>query len=146
MPNLSVTHQTGDRFQLQVRGHRLTCDQPSADGGGDQGPTPTELFVASLAACVAFYARRFLVRHDLDPTGLRVEAAFTMSPDRPARVDTITVRLLLPQPLAPNRRRALLAVVEHCTVHNSIRTPPEVHLTLAEPAAAPPAPLATLGG
>src|SRR4029450_12892016 len=142
MPNLSVAHQTGDRFQLQVRGHRLTCDQPPADGGTDQGPTPTELFVASLAACVGFYARRALARHHLDATGLRVEAAYTMSPDRPARVDTITLRLLLPQPLEPNRRRALLAVVEHCTVHNSLSTPPQVRITLSAPAGPSPAPLA----
>ena len=76
MPNLSVTHQTGDRFQLQVRGHRLTCDQPSADGGDDQGPTPTELFVGSLAACVAFKVT-FMVCEmglraiDLTPADLR---------------------------------------------------------------------------
>jgi putative redox protein len=143
MPNLNVTHQAADRFQLQVRGHRLTCDQPPADGGTDQGPTPTELFVGSLAACVAFYARRFLARHHLDTAGLRVEAGFTMSADRPARVDTITLRLLIPQPLEPNRRRALLAVVEHCTVHNSLRIPPEVRITLTEPADVSPAPPAT---
>jgi putative redox protein len=134
MPTLSVAHHAADRFELQVRGHRLLCDQPMADGGGDQGPTPTELFVASLAACVAFYARRFLDRHDLDAGGLRVETHFTMSTDRPARVDTITMRLLVPELLAPNRRRALLAVVDHCTVHNSIRTPPHVQVTLAETA------------
>jgi putative redox protein len=134
MPNLNITHQDRDRFELQVRGHRLLCDQPLTDGGGDQGPTPTELFVGSLAACVAFYARRFLARHDLASGGLRVEAHFTMSTDRPARVDTITLRLDIPQPLEENRRRALLAVVDHCTVHNSIRTPPDVRVTLAEPA------------
>jgi putative redox protein len=145
MPNPSVAHQTGDRFQLQVRGHRLTCDQPAADGGTDQGPTPTELFVASLAACVGFYARRFLARHHLDADGLRVEAAFTRSPDRPARVDRITLRLLLPHPLEENRRQALLAVVEHCTVHNSLRTPPEVRITLTEPASAHHSPLAAVG-
>src|SRR5918994_4088220 len=135
MPTLSVVHQAGDRFQLQVRGHRLTCDQPPADGGTDQGPTPTELFVASLAACVGFYARRFLARHHLDAAGLRVEAAFTMSPDRPARVATITLRLLLPQPLEEHRRRALLADVKHCPIHNSLRIPPQVRIT---PAGAPP--------
>src|SRR5512133_4354687 len=144
MPNLSVAHQAGDRFQLQVRGHQLLCDQPPADGGTDQGPTPTELFVASLAACVAFYARRFLARHHLEAAGLRVEADFTMSPDRPARVATITLRLLVPRPLEPNRRRALLAVVDHCTVHTSIRTPPEVRVTLADTARPSPPPLATI--
>jgi uncharacterized OsmC-like protein len=132
MPNLSVTHQAGDRFQLQVRGHRLVCDQPPADGGTDRGPTPTELFVASLAACVGFYARRFLARHQLDAAGLRVETHFTMSADRPARVATITLRLVVPQPLEEHRRRALLAVVDHCTVHNSLRTPPHVQVALAE--------------
>jgi putative redox protein len=145
MPNLGVTHQSADRFELQVRGHRLTCDQPVAAGGTDQGPTPTELFVGSLAACVAFYARRFLARHHLDAAGLRVQATYTMSPDRPARVDTITLRLLLPHPLEENRRQALLAVVNHCTVHDSLRTPPEVRVTLAEPAGTSPAPLATVG-
>jgi putative redox protein len=145
MPNLNVIHQDQDRFELQVRGHRLLCDQPLADGGTDQGPTPTELFVASLAACIGFYARRFLARHDLDAAGLRVEAAFTMSLDRPARVATITLRLLLPRPLAEHRRRALLAVVDHCTVHNSIRTPPEVRVTLAEPADAHLSSLAPVG-
>jgi putative redox protein len=144
MPNLSVAHQAGDRFELQVRGPRLLCDQPVADGGTDQGPTPTELFVGSLAACVGFYARRFLARHHLDAAGLRVEAAFTMSPDRPARVAIITLRLLLTQALEENRRRALLAVVDHCTVHNSLRTPPEVRVRLAEPARPSPAPLATV--
>ena len=144
MPTLSVAHQAGDRFQLQVRGHRLTCDQPPADGGTDQGPTPTELFVASLAACVGFYARRFLARHDLEGAGLRVEGAFTMSPDRPARVAAITLRLLLPQPLEEHRRQALLAVVDHCTVHNSLRTPPQVRITLAEPADAHPAAVVTV--
>jgi uncharacterized OsmC-like protein len=146
MPNFSVVHQNADRFQLQIRGHQLLCDQPLADGGDDQGPTPTELFVGSLAACVGFYARRFLARHDLDATGLRVEAAFTMSTDRPARVDTITLRLLVPCPLEEHRRRGLLAVVDHCTVHNSLRTPPEVRIALVEPADTHPAPPASVGG
>jgi hypothetical protein len=59
-----------------------------------------------------------------------------MSADRPARVATITLRLLVPEPLEPNRRRALLAVVDHCTVHNSLRTPPEVRIALATPTTA----------
>jgi uncharacterized OsmC-like protein len=69
-----------------------------------------------------------------------------MSPDRPTRVDTITLRLIVPSPLEEHRRRALLAVVDHCTVHNSIRTPPEVRVALAEPADVHPAPPATVGG
>jgi uncharacterized OsmC-like protein len=132
MHNLRVVHQAGDRFEIQIGGHRLVCDQPVAEGGSDQGPTPTELFVASLAACVAFYARRFLARHGIDPGGLRIDTSFTMSSDRPARVDAIDLRVVLDEPLTEARRRALLAVVDHCTVHNSIRIQPEVRITLTE--------------
>jgi len=141
MTKLSVTHVGGDRFELQVGDHLLVTDQPVTDGGTDQGPTPTELFVASLAACVAFYAGRFLARHDLGPDGLRVECEFAMSADRPPRVASIALRLVTPQPLPDNRRKALLAVVDHCTVHNSIRQPPDVRIVLAEPATAAHSPV-----
>ena len=66
-------------------------------------------------------------------------------PPASARVGTIILRLLLPQPLEEHRRQALLAVVDHCTVHNSLRTPPEVRITLGEPADSHLSPLATVG-
>jgi len=53
----------GEAYEVTVRGHRLVVDQPTDAGGQDSAPTPTELFVASLATCVAFYAGRFLTRH-----------------------------------------------------------------------------------
>jgi organic hydroperoxide reductase OsmC/OhrA len=40
---------------------------------GSSWRTPTELFAASLAACVAFYAGRFLRRHGLTADWLRVD-------------------------------------------------------------------------
>jgi len=61
---------------VRIRGHGLTVDQPWEVGGHDTGPSPTELFVASLAACLAYYGGRFLARHGLDPSGLRVESDF----------------------------------------------------------------------
>src|SRR6266508_5013874 len=57
---LAATHLHGDAYEIQIRGHRLTVDQPVEAGGANLGPTPTELFAASLAACVGVYAGRFL--------------------------------------------------------------------------------------
>ncbi len=128
--DMTVIHLSGDRFEVQVRGHRLVVDQPVADGGTDQGPTPTELFVASLGACVAFYAERFLRRHGLPSDRLRVECRSAMSADRPARVATIGLRLTGLPDLPPNRRDGLLAVAGRCTVHNSIRQAPDIDIRL----------------
>jgi putative redox protein len=130
-----VEHEAGDRFAIEVRGHRIVVDQPVTDGGEDTGPTPTELFVAALASCVGFYVRRFLTRHDLPTEGLAVEASFAMA-DRPARVASIRVHLQVPAGVPAHRLPALLAVAEHCTVHNSLEDPPRVMIELAAPAAA----------
>jgi uncharacterized OsmC-like protein len=127
-----VTHIGGDRFEIRVRQHRLEVDQPVADGGEDEAPTPTEVFVSSLAACVAFYARRYLARHDLPTEGLAVDASFTMA-SRPARVGEITLHITLPTGIPEEKRHALLAVASHCTVHNTLITPPSISIDLAGP-------------
>jgi uncharacterized OsmC-like protein len=128
--DVRVEHDVGDRFTIAVRDHLLTADQPRDAGGADTAPTPTELFVAGLASCVAFYARRYLARHHLDPTGLAVDATYDLG-SRPARVTAIRLTVTLPQDFPEERRDALLAVAGHCTVHNSITTAPEIRLDLA---------------
>lgn len=137
MSRIVVSHLVGDQFELAIRDHRLRVDQPVADGGQDTAPTPTELFVSSLAACVAFYARRYLARHGLPTNGLRAEADYDFA-ERPTRVGGITVRLSVPDGVPGDKWAALLAVASHCTVHNTLEAPPAVSIELvaAERAAA----------
>ena len=94
------------------------------------GPTPTELFVAGLASCVGFYARRYLRRHHLDATGLEVTTTYRMG-TKPARVAAVDLEIHLPGHLPDNRRAGLLAQATHCTVHNSITHAPHIVITLA---------------
>ena len=127
---VSVGHIDGDAYEIHVRGHHLTVDQPVEAGGTDKAPTPTELFAASLAACVAFYAGRYLDRHGYDRTGLRVHADFDMAHDRPARVAAIRISVHPPAGFPADRIPALTAVAGHCTVHNTLEHPPEVTITI----------------
>ncbi|MFF4507387.1 OsmC family protein [Streptomyces sp. NPDC001401] len=128
--SFEVTHVDHDAYAVDIRGHRLQVDQPADAGGTDTAPTPTELFAASLATCIAFYAGRYLHRHDLPRTGLRVRTEFTMATDRPARVASLRVVVLPPPELPVQRRAALLAVASHCTVHNTLRQLPEIDIEL----------------
>ncbi len=125
---LDVAHVQGDAYAIEVRGHQLLVDQPTDAGGTDVAPTPVELFAASLATCVAFYAGRYLLRHGLHRTGLRVRTEFTMASDRPARVASIRLTITPPPGLSQQRYAALLAVASHCTVHNTLRRPPEIDI------------------
>jgi putative redox protein len=127
---LEVSHLEGDAYSVDVREHRLRVDQPLEAGGMDTAPTPTELFAASLATCVAFYAGRYLHRHGLPRTGLRVRTEFAMATDRPARVTSLHLVIVPPPELPEQRRAALLAVASHCTVHNTLHQPPEIDIEL----------------
>lgn len=128
--SMRVDWRSGDQFTIAIRDHELTVDQPEDAGGEDVGPTPTELFVAGLVSCVAFYARRYLRRHHLEAEGLTVTATWELAL-KPARVGKIDIQIEAPDGLPEERRDALLAVSSHCTVHNSISQAPEiaVHLT-----------------
>ena len=127
---MDVRYVAGESYEVSVRGHRVLVDQPADAGGLDTAPTPTELFVASLATCVAFYAGRYLTRHGYDRDGLAVSAGFEMASDRPARVSRIRLTVRAPADLPAARRPALRAVVSHCTVHNSLTSPPSVAIDL----------------
>jgi putative redox protein len=136
MAEIEVRYARGDRFLVQFRDHHVVVDQPKEVGGDDVGPTPTELFVGGLAACIGFYAERFFLRHGLPADGLRVDCDFQLSTQGPARVGGIDIRVNLPEGFPAERRAALLAVIEHCTVQNSLRKPPEVRITLSQWSAA----------
>ena len=127
MSQISVRHEAADRFRIVVRGHEVVVDQP---GSGDAGPTPTELFVASLAACAGFYARRFLARHGVADGELGVTADFTWSADH-SRVTAIALRLETPRGIPDDLRPALQRVLDHCTVHESLRLVPAVTYEIA---------------
>jgi putative redox protein len=53
-----------------------------------------------------------------------------MATDRPARVTGIRLTVRAPADLPAARRPALHAVVSHCTVHNSLASPPSVAIDL----------------
>jgi putative redox protein len=131
---IRAEHRGGDRLLVSVRGHTLYSDQPVEDGGGDTAPTPTELFLAGLAGCVAFYAERFMRRHGLTTEGLAVTCHYGWA-ERPHRVGKIALDVEAPSVTA-DKREAFMRVIEHCTVHNTLLVPPEVRLRITSPSEA----------
>jgi putative redox protein len=76
--NLLARWEGGYRARVTVRDFDIVVDEPPSAGGDDEGPTPTEVFLASLATCftlaVAHAARkRSITLGELD---VRVEANY----------------------------------------------------------------------
>jgi putative redox protein len=128
---LEVSYLGGESYAVVTRGHTLLTDQPTTAGGADTALTPTELLVASLSSCAAFYAGRYLARHGLNRDGLHVTATFTTATNRPARIGEVRLTIQVPEGIPAHRQAALLAVASHCTVHNTLRHPPDIAIELA---------------
>ena len=128
---IRVESAGGRAYRIATRDHEVLIDQPVEAGGEGRGPQPIELFVGSLAACVATYAGSFLRRNAIDADDLRVDCEYELADDRPARVGAIRIRIAVPDGLPEDRRAPLLAMARHCTAHNTLRQPPPVDITLA---------------
>ncbi|GAB2856678.1 hypothetical protein GCM10022221_65470 [Actinocorallia aurea] len=144
MTEIKIVHQDGDAFTIFIRDHVVHVDVPRA-GGYDSGPTPLELFVASIAACIAHYARRHLKDHGLPHTGLEVGAGFTMITSDPQRVTSMSLDVRIPWKLSESEKTGLLNALNPCPVLASLQTAPDVSATVtcaptahrAEPAPTP---------
>jgi len=132
---ITVQHLGSNRFAIGIRGHRLVVDQPSDESHREEGPTPTELFVAALASCAAHFAHRVLVRDDPHAT-VGVRCGYRMTLDAPHRVERVDLHVTLPPGLSAQRRISVERAMQHCTVHESLRIPPRVEISLAPDAEA----------
>lgn len=127
-PTIVVSYVGRDVLRIAARGHEIFSDQPVEDGGDDTAPTPTEIFIAGLGACVAFYAERFLRRNGLSTDGLKVACGcrWAVNPHRVGEID-----LMVEAPgLIDTKREAFSRVIDHCTVHNTLRQPPQVRIVV----------------
>ena len=57
---VSVRYLGEAKFEVAGRGHRVICDQPIDNGGADEGMSPPEFLLASLATCAGYYAAQYL--------------------------------------------------------------------------------------
>jgi len=127
--SLTVTFKGGAKFDLVSGRHRVVTDQPIEEGGTDEGMSPVDLFIGSLAGCVGYFVARYCARHTIPTEGFTIETDWSMA-EQPHRVGSVEMRLRLPATLTKAQEERLLKVAHGCTVHQSLAVPPKVAITL----------------
>lgn len=127
---LKIVHLDGVKFDVQARGHHIICDQPSDNGGEDAGMTPPELLLASLGTCAGFYAVQYLKTRNLDPGGVEVNVTAEKL-KQPGRLGNFRITVNCPIELTPEQNEGLTRSVRHCTIHNTLLSPPNIAIELA---------------
>lgn len=118
------------KFNIKIGNFTVVSDLPREKGGENAGPTPSELFVGSLGACVALYCVNYLETAGLDPSELSADIDWSFAEDRPNRVDKVSVSVKIPHAELGKRKNAVLAAAKACTIHNTLQNPPEIAISV----------------
>ncbi|MEM4246366.1 MAG: OsmC family protein [Candidatus Bathyarchaeia archaeon] len=118
---------TGDfQFKVRCRRHELVCDQPDRR---DEGMTPPELFAASLGACIGVYVENYCRQARIPVEGMTIDVEWDKE-QNPARIGSIRVSVKVPGVRARGRLQAIRRAAESCLIHNTLKQPPQVSLTV----------------
>lgn len=120
----------GRKVLAKVGNHQILTDQPERSGGDDAGPSPYDLFLASIGACAGFYALAFFQKRELATDRLQVVA-------RPRSEDgtlvDVEVQITVPEDFPEKYRSPLLRSIEACSVKKAIQAQPTIRVEFASP-------------
>jgi putative redox protein len=109
-----------------ARFHRVACDKPFDDGGGDTGMTPEELMLSALGCSAMQRAAAYLRSRGLSLDG--VELRVSAEPGE-SRLGQIAIDVDAPG-LTARKREAILKSIDASTIYQALVKPHHVRLGL----------------
>jgi putative redox protein len=123
-----IRHLNRVKFEAVARGHRVVCDQPVENHGGDAGMTPPEFMLASLGTCAGYYAAEYLRTRGLPTEGLEVRVNAEKAA-APARLAAFQIEVTVPD-LDSRHEAGILRAVKACLIHNTLTHAPAIEIAL----------------
>ena len=113
---------------ISVGSHMFQADEPADVGGGDIGPNPVELLMASLGACTNITAQMYAERHQWPLKGVQSVASYIRAlaettPGCKATIglpDRIELEISVAGGLSQEQEQKLLEIVSRCPIHRTL--------------------------
>jgi putative redox protein len=131
-----IRHGKDKQSEAFARFHRVVCDQPFDEGGGDSGMTPPELMLSALGCCAMHYATEYLRARRLAPGDIELRVSATKG-GQPLRLIKMGIEVDAPG-LTIRAREGLIKAIEACLLHRTLADPPEPKVSMATLAAEGP--------
>lgn len=126
-----TTYYKGDMlFESKLGNHSILIDVPPGMKGQDRGPTPPELFVASLGSCIGAFVANYCEPKGVDCQDMTVDVTFDKA-EQPTRLVNLQVQVNLPHGNCEGRVKAIQRVAEHCPVHETIHTLEGIEISIS---------------
>ena len=118
----------GSKFEVAARSHLVICDQPFDNGGSDEGMSPPEFLLASLATCAAYHAAQYLKARQLSAEDLEVRVSAEKAA-HPARLASFLIEVTA-SGLDERHQPGILRSVKACLIHNTLLGGPSIEITV----------------
>jgi putative redox protein len=130
MDLMTIKHEKGLCFSVQVRGHRFLMDMPKDSTGEDRGPSPADFLAAALGGCMGMHMVLYCQTAGLPSEGLEMNLVYNIVEEEGRkRIGTVTVDVTLPQDPGP-RKDAVLRAARNCIVRNTLEKAPEIDIAV----------------
>lgn len=139
MPNktVSITANMGSGWAVHadIRDHKVVIDQPLEGGGTNEGPSPLEYFLFSLAGCIATIGRIAAFQQKIQLNGMEIRVDADLNPaglmgkptDDRAGFQQIRVVAQIDADLSDEAKQKFLdEVCDRCPLHDNIKLATEV--------------------
>ncbi len=131
MSPIIVHTDQGYRTAIQIRNHTVIADELIQDGGTDTGPTPMEILLGTVGACIAVTTKAYAQRKGWPLEGVSVELEMERirREDYPAYtgdaafIHEIREQIHFEGSLTEEQRVRLMTIAGKCPVHLTLANP-----------------------
>jgi len=85
--------------------------------------------MASLGSCTGSVLVVFAERHGISLDGMSIDLDWKIA-ENPHRIGEIDIAVHIPQHITQDQQKVLMRVAEECLIHNTLRVPPQMNMTL----------------
>jgi putative redox protein len=124
--SVESTWEGGYRCTVASRQFRIHIDEPESAGGGDTGPQPSEVFLASLAGCFTLALYHVAAKRNIELPDITVTATGTYQGPGFARL-AVEVKSGAPREILESLIEPAKRV---CYVSNTLRDVSDVDVTV----------------
>ena len=127
---LTIQFPGGMAVDAHFNDQQVHTDQPVASGGDGSGPSPFDLFLASLGTCAGFYVLRFCQQRDIDTSAVSLSLRVIRN-ETSHRLETLRTEIHLPPDFPEKYHQAVIRAADHCAVKQALMDPPTLETVVA---------------
>lgn len=124
MARVVARRREGYTHDVEIDGeHSVVFDEPVEIGGNNEGPRPTRMVGAALAACTAITMEMYAARKEWQLEDVEVEVEIGYEGPLPT---SFVVTLKLPKELSEEQIERLQVIAGKCPVHRALHNETDV--------------------